>query len=58
MAIFILWNYFFAFQLYILKSNLKTAEDTDGVGLSFGYVIIAFQNGIMGNIENPSVEYW
>jgi len=58
MAIFVLWDCFFAFQLYILKSNLKTAEDTEGVGLSLGYGIIAFQNGIMGNIENPSVEHW
>ena len=58
MVIFFLWLAFFAIELFVLKSNYDTANEADGVNLGVGYSMIAFQNGIMGNIENPTVENW
>ena len=50
MMIFILWNVLFAYQLQILKSNDNKVGRIKGVPQYIGYWIVAFQNGIMGDI--------
>jgi hypothetical protein len=42
MVIFFLWVIFFSMQLYILKSNYNTADETPGAPVWLGYVIITF----------------
>ena len=55
LAIFILWTSFFAFQFYVLDSNVEEAKEYEGIPLSASYFLLTFENAI-GNIQKPSFE--
>lgn len=57
MTFFVLWDVLFAMEFYVLKSNREDVEGYVGTNTAFGYLILAFENGI-GNISPPSVEEW
>jgi len=50
---FVLFTAFFAFQLFILNSNVAEVEEYSQLPIFLGYFFISWGNGI-GNIVNPS----
>jgi len=57
LSIFMMWNCYFAMELYLLKSNESDAEAYKGIPYAFRYFFIAFENGL-GNTASASIEKW
>ena len=58
LILFILWNYMFALQYYLLGTDIEEIQPKfEGTSIYFAYFLNTFENSI-GSIQSPTLEFW